>query len=222
MKSEKGPPSVVLREFGCMCVYCESTQLFPNMWKPQARALISPYTSQLSAKGVTLPTLLQVLAYFHDMRTSFSINSLKHSPAVGQVAARLIFISVELQRDGLRRPFTISALETWLLCRCVDTVLLGYQAGGQVTDHIKCVRSKVPIRWADRNCRNHTIPVWHWLAVSLCSYIWTSCTMNLIFFEDEERYLLCPGSDIWLGVLRAVLGETFLNYGLCDEDHVTP
>lgn len=42
------------------------------------------------------------------------------------------------------------------------------------------------------------------------------------FFEAEGRYLLCPGSDIWLGVLRAVLGETFLNYGLCDEDHVTP
>lgn len=46
--------------------------------------------------------------------------------------------------------------------------------------------------------------------------------MNLIFFKDEERYLLGTGSDIWLGVLRAVLAETFLNYGLCDEDHVTP
>lgn len=42
------------------------------------------------------------------------------------------------------------------------------------------------------------------------------------FFEDEVRYLLCPGPDIWLGVLRAVLGETFLSYGLCAEDHVTP
>lgn len=31
------------------------------------------------------------------------------SPAVGQVVARLIFISVELQRDGLRWPLTISA-----------------------------------------------------------------------------------------------------------------
>lgn len=42
------------------------------------------------------------------------------------------------------------------------------------------------------------------------------------FFKDEGRYLLCPGSDTWRGVLRAALGETFLSYGLCDEDHVTP
>lgn len=31
------------------------------------------------------------------------------SPAVGQVVASLILISVELQRDGLRCPLTISA-----------------------------------------------------------------------------------------------------------------
>lgn len=46
--------------------------------------------------------------------------------------------------------------------------------------------------------------------------------MNLIFFEDEGKYLLDTKSGICLGVLRAVLGETFPNYGLCDADHVTP
>lgn len=59
--------------------------------------------------------------------------------------------------------------------------------------------------------------------LSLCALCtWTSDAINLIFFNSEERYLLGSGTDIWLGVLRAALGESFLNYGLCDEDHVTP
>lgn len=57
-------------------------------------------------------------------------------------------------------------------------------------------------------------------------YLSVLCAYGLLkqltrFFFSEEKYLMGTGTDIWLGVPRAASGESFLNYGLCDEDCVT-
>lgn len=104
-------------------------------------------------------------------------------------------------------------LDVWTL-RCA--LLDGQTSRGP--HKVSLIRSALEVR----SMQIAAFPACHRMAVSLCACIWTSSTMSLIFFEDEGRYLLGTEPDIWLGVLRAVLGETFLNYGLHDEEHVAP
>lgn len=97
---------------------------------------------------------------------------------------------------GVTEAWTdMSTYNFWRCWKCVDVLTLWSGLPGRWTGHRPHnVRSKVPIRWADRNCRNHTILAWCWLAVSLCSYIWISCTMNLKFWGWRKVFVV---SLIW-------------------------
>lgn len=153
------------------------------------------------------------------MRTPLSMNSLMQSPAVGQIVARLIFILWSYRGMGwdVHLQF-LQTLEMWLVYMCSGLT-------GRWTSHGPHEVCQV------KNA--HKMSWWELQKLHNSSLVLACCFSVLIhmdflynkpdfFFEDKGRYLLCLGSDIWLEVLRAVLGETFLSYGLCDEDHVTP